>query len=391
MPIALVDLGLVHLLRRALRGVWNALWVVIFLAVLATVPILQVAVLGYLMEVAARVARQGRFSAGCIGWDLFGRWGTWALGTAAVLAPLGAISYWRYLAYLVNAEGPEPASLDPGFALTVCAVFFHLVTAWYAGGKWRHFLWPAWFPLVILWLIFSSRPAQQWFPPAIWWKAVRERRFIREVTEIIWRRLCELRFFYYFRLGLQGLIGTIAWLFVPVFLMALAFEQGKPVAGLLGAVGAIGYGWVIIYMPFLQTAFAVTDRWKDMFRVATVRRAYRHAPVAMLTAWLVTFGLTLPLYLLKIEYTPRELAWLPAVIFVVLGLPGRWLTGWAWGRAMRREAPSPLWIRWFTGAVLLVAAGFYSFLVFLTQYVSWHGTWSLLEQPALLLPVPFWG
>ena len=50
---------------------------------------------------------------------------------------------------------------------------------------------------------------------------------------------------------------------------------------------------------------------------------------------------------------------------------------------------------WFfrvTGRLpLLPVAGFYVLIVFFTQYTSWNGVWSLYEQHAFLLPVPFFG
>ena len=36
-------------------------------------------------------------------------------------------------------------------------------------------------------------------------------------------------------------------------------------------------------------------------------------------------------------------------------------------------------------------AAFYVFIVYFTQYTSWHGVWSLYEQHSFLVPVPFLG
>jgi hypothetical protein len=36
-------------------------------------------------------------------------------------------------------------------------------------------------------------------------------------------------------------------------------------------------------------------------------------------------------------------------------------------------------------------AGFYVLIVFFTQFTSWTGVWSLYEQHAFLVPVPFFG
>ena len=39
----------------------------------------------------------------------------------------------------------------------------------------------------------------------------------------------------------------------------------------------------------------------------------------------------------------------------------------------------------------LPVVAFYVVFVFLTGYTSWFGVWSLFEQHALLIPVPFVG
>jgi hypothetical protein len=41
--------------------------------------------------------------------------------------------------------------------------------------------------------------------------------------------------------------------------------------------------------------------------------------------------------------------------------------------------------------VFIPAALFYVLIVFFTQYTSWNGVWSLYEQHAFLVPVPFLG
>ncbi len=45
--------------------------------------------------------------------------------------------------------------------------------------------------------------------------------------------------------------------------------------------------------------------------------------------------------------------------------------------------------RW-TGRIALVPVGIlYALIVFFTQFTAWRGIWSLYEQHAFLLPVPF--
>ncbi len=103
----------------------------------------------------------------------------------------------------------------------------------------------------------------------------------------------------------------------------------------------------------------------------------------------MTLLFALPLYLLKIEMVPREATWLPGLVFIAFIFPARLLTGWALGRAGRRPQPRHWFFRWTGRLPLLPAAALYVLVVFFTQYTSWNGGWSLYEQHAFLLPVPF--
>jgi len=104
---------------------------------------------------------------------------------------------------------------------------------------------------------------------------------------------------------------------------------------------------------------------------------------------LLTLLLAVPLFLLKVELTPAEITWLPALFFVIFGLPARMMVGWAMGRADRREVPRHFALRWlFMLAALPIVFG-YAVILFFSQFISWNGTLSLLEQHAFLIPSPF--
>jgi len=116
---------------------------------------------------------------------------------------------------------------------------------------------------------------------------------------------------------------------------------------------------------------------------------FRRAPIAFWFALLITLLSALPLYLLKIELTPPEVTWLPSLVFVMFIIPARFLTGWAVGRARRHERPRFFLFRWMSRLAALPVLATYVFIVYFTQYVSWYGVWSLYEQHAFLVPVPF--
>ncbi len=128
-----------------------------------------------------------------------------------------------------------------------------------------------------------------------------------------------------------------------------------------------------------------------MFELRAVRADFRRAPWAFAFAFIITLLFAVPLYLLKIQIVPREAAWLPSLVFIVFIFPARLLTGWALARASKREAPRHWFFRWTGRLPLLPAAAFYVLIVYFTQYTSWNGVWSLYEQHAFLVPVPFFG
>ena len=113
--------------------------------------------------------------------------------------------------------------------------------------------------------------------------------------------------------------------------------------------------------------------------------------VAFWLAMLITLLFALPLYLLKIELPPREIAWLPSLLFVVFIFPARLLTGWAVSRALRHEQPRHWFFRWTSRFALVPVVLFYVLFVYLTQYLSWNGSASLLEQHAFMVPAPLMG
>ena len=343
---------------------------IVGLAVLATIPILQFLSLGYLLESSGRVARSGRIRDGFIGIDRFGRVGSIVLGTTLSFLPVWFISSLTDSSIILN--GPSRETRFMGLLLTFVSVVTvcHIIWAWFRGGKIRHFLWPA------PWRLF---------------KQLRKGGWLSEARDATCEFIENLRLPFYFMLGIRGFAGAILWLFVPVTLLSLGTIDNQPVGALLGLVGSFTTAIVVMYLPFLQTRFAVENDFGEYLRVSAVRSDFRRAPIAFWIALFCTLLFALPLYLLKAELIPREAAWLPSLVFVVFMFPSRLAAGWAVSRAAKREQPRHALFRWSSRFATVPVIGFYVGFVFLTQYVSWYGRWSLYEQHAFLLPVPFLG
>lgn len=387
-----------------------------FLAVVAAVPILQFVSLGYLLEASGRIARTGRVRDGFVDFPKFARIGSLVLGTWLTLLPLRFLSDLAQSAYLIDPDGPAARRWRVALIVATLLGVAHILLAWYSGGKLRHFFWPLLAPFqlaahVILGKVvapvvrpivagvwpeladdfFSLRPMSDWFPPAIAWAGLRRGRMYAEARDAVWDFVVGLRLPYYFWLGLRGFAGALAWLFLPVLLLMGGTTLPGEAAPLVGWAGALLLAVVLLYLPFLQAHFAAQNRFTAMFEWAEIRRQFRRAPIAFWLALLVTCLFALPLYLLKIEATPREVTWLPAVFFVVFIYPARLLTGWALARAGRREKPRFFLVRWMARLAAIPVVLYYVLVVFFTQYTSWSGPVSLFEQHAFLLPVPFFG
>jgi hypothetical protein len=350
--------------------VFGTATLIVGLAVLATIPLAQLLSLGYLLEVSGRIARTGHVREGFVGIRKAARLGRIAVGVAVLMAPLWVASSLRVSAHLIDPASRAARFWDLAVLAIAAVVIFQITSGCLRGAKIRHFLIP--------------RPIQSL-------RLMLRRDAYARARDGVWDFVVALRLPYYFWLGLRGFIGAVAWLVVPVSLLASASRLPAPAGGLAGLIGGVMLAIVLLYLPFLQARFAAENRLGAMFELRKLRLAFGRAPVAFLVALAFTLLLALPLYLLKIEMVPREAAWLPSLLFVVSIFPARLLSGWALARASRRYAPRLWLVRWAVRLTMLPVVAFYVFLVYFTQYLSWHGVGSLYEQHAFLVPVPFLG
>ncbi len=350
-----------------LEWLFGAASLVVGLSVLAAVPVAQVLVLGYLLEASGRVARGGRLRDGWIGVRRAGRAGGIVVGCYLSLLPLQLVASLASSAELIDPDGPLARRWRLGLLAGSLLAIAQVVAACARGGRLRDFAWP---PGTLIGLARRARRGGVY----------------AESRDATWAFVSALRLPHYFRLGLLGLIGTTAWLAIPATLIALG--PRVPVLGLAGAVAL----WVVVpSLPFLQVRFAVEGRFAALFEHRAVRERSRRAPWAFALALLGTLAAAVPLYLLKIEMVPREATWLPSLVFVTFLFPARLACGWAYARSGRREGPRHRASRGLARLGIAAVAAAYVAVVFLAQFTSWGGAWSLYEQHAFLLPVPFFG
>ncbi|MFT5524008.1 MAG: hypothetical protein ACI9HK_001958 [Pirellulaceae bacterium] len=388
------------------------------LAILATIPILQLLSLGYLLEASGRVAETGKFRDGFIGIREAARLTSLVVGTwLTLLIPRFVADVW-YSAHLIDAGSAIAERTRVGLLVATILSILHIIVAWFCGGKLRHFFWPLLaIPMLALWtarkiLYFGSqilrplipsflrrfvadvcyaRPLTDWFPPAIILAGIRRGKMYQESRDAVWNYVEQMGLWHFFWMGTRGFVGAFILLFPPVALLVAATMFPPVPAIIAGIIGFPLMAAVVLYLPFLQTHFACENRFWAMFELREVRAKFRKAPLAFLFALFVTLLFAIPLYLLKIELTPREVVFIPSIVFIAFIFPARLLTGWAYGRAKKRTEPRFFVSRWAARLATLPIVGAFVFIVYFTKYISWNGAWSLFEQHAFLVPVPFLG
>lgn len=360
------------------HGFWQRLgsggdWLLGFIALVgllaacSVLPALNFLSLGYLLHVSGSVARRGRLRDGFIGVRKASVLGTIALGTWLILWPARlAAAFWRD-AELVSPGSHVARLWHAGLITILTLTLLHFSWAVIRGGRFWHFLWPQ--PLRFF----------RWLKQPSKWANAR-----RLLTDYV----LALRLPFYFWLGVRGFVGALVWLGIPVGVLMVATRL--PVGGsvLLSLLGGGLLLFVAIHLPFLQAAFAESGRFRAMFELRSARRLFLRAPLAFWLALLSTLVFAIPLYVLKVELTPRELAWLPSVLFVLFIFPARLLTGWALARALHHDTPRHWFTRWLARLGIVPVALAYVLVVYLTPYFSWNGIYSLLEQHAFLVPAP---
>ncbi len=358
------------MVSATLEWIFGTLTLIVGLAVLATIPILQLLSLGYLLEVSGRVARTGSLRAGFVGVRRAARLGRIGVGVSILMLPVWFAASMQQSAYLIDPTSRATEGWSLVVVMLSVLVPLQVVSACLRGGRIRHFLIPRPIRTVLL--------------------AIEPGAYAR-ARDAVWEFVVGLRFGYFFWLGLRGFVGAVVWLLIPISLLAAASQLPVAIGPVAGFVGGALLALVLFQLPFLQALFAAENRLHAMFDVGAVRRQFKRAPVAFLIALTFTLTLAIPLYLLKIEIIPREAAWLPSLLFVVSIFPARLLTGWAVARSYDRRTFRHWFWRWGSRLAMVVVIVAYVIVAYFTQYLSWYGVWSLYEQHAFLVPAPFLG
>lgn len=355
-----------------IRGTFCLASLTVILAVLTAIPILQLIAFGYLLDVSGRLANGAKLKDSLLHLQQAGQIGLAAIAIFLAALPTQALAHLESVANLIN-HGSEQANQMRTVALvTSILMTAYLLWAWNRGGRLLNYLWPQ--PKLFL------KEGWRW-------------RTWRTVPDRLWEFTINLQAPKYFWLGLRGAAGTLIWI-SPSFVIIAAFRNGETgLAGIVGFAALLLLGITMLYLPILQAHFAAENRFRALFALRTIRRDFRRAPLAWFAGMLVCLVITpIPLYLLKIEATPREVMWAPCLLFVAFILPARMATGLALRRARRMPEPVGLWkgiLRNLIRLLMPLLIGIYLLFVYVSQYTSWDGLLTWVQQHAILIPVPF--
>lgn len=355
-----------------LGRIWDLACLSILLAVVAGVPLLQLASLGYLLNSASQLARGKLWSASFPGLRLSGKLGTFALFATISWLPVWLVTDLSYSAQLLQ-PGSGSAAIWRIAASAVSGLWvIHVAWAAMRGGRWWHFLWPA--PLRFVTGIWRPRT----------WRAASDQLY----ELVVGLQLPRLWW-----LGARAAVGALLWTSVPVSLMIIGQRAyDLPIAGLVGFLGACAMTFIMLYLPFLQIQMASQNRFLAIFDVPAVRRRFLYAPWAHTASLLMLVAFCIPLYLLRIEATPAELLWAPSLVFVVFMLPAKLLLGAAMGFADRRRSQQRKVRHWSlrqpARLVGLASVLIYVGALYVAQLVAGQGAFVMYFQHAFLVPAP---
>ena len=340
------------------------------LTICAAIPILQFVALGYLLEISTRIVQRKKVREGFVGIHRAARIGGFVLGTALVWLPAYNVSGIYHDAHILLADADELRPFGINLSIVILLTSIYTIWAWVRGGKLRHFLWPA---------------------PIRFFKSVFKRDLYLQTIEDFWIFVASLHLKELFVLGFCGFLGAAAWLFLPVLLCIGGTQLPEGLRGLATLFGLPLLALVLVYLPIMQTRYAVERRFKVFLEIKETRAVFKLAPIALWISMLSVWAFALPVYLAKIQLTPREVFLLPTLVFVIFAWPSRILMGWAYGRADKQKTNRNIISIWLARLAIIPVVSIYAGVVFLSRYTSWYGDWSLFEQHALLIPIPLLG
>lgn len=374
---------------------WNTFSLVIVLSVAATIPVLQFASLGYMLECSARIARGLPIKRCFPGVKLAGHIVRCCLWILLTWLPLWLVTDLGYSSELIQPGSNLAFGLRVTARILAILWVLWIVYAIARGGGWKHFLWPQ---------------------PIRFVKAILQKNYWLDLENRWWDFLQKLHLWRLIKLGFQASLGALIWLAVPAMMILISLNAASQVKtqqqgglALLGLLGAILMARAIQYLPTLQTYMAMESLMKGDWGGEAIptgqlkkhrlhgaldrscaREIFRRVPISYAFSNILFLALAIPLYPLRIEWIPPQLWFLLSIFFVVLMFPAKLLMGWLVRRSRLKTTDAHWVLRWIAWIPHLGAIAIYVGFLYLGKFALWQGGASLFFQHAFLPPVPFY-
>jgi hypothetical protein len=345
---------------------------VTLLVLAATIPVLNLITLGYLMEVQGRVARTGRLRDALPLLPAASRLGVSLACIAVFLLPI------RWLAEAAsNANLIEPGSIWSwlwltGLLIAALVVVLHLLLSLARGGKFVCFLRPI---RNIRWFLARRREGDYWM----------------HASCALHEFFAALRPAHHVHLTAFAYLGVLLWVGAPTVMFTAVADSSGTWQRVLTLAGAVCLVPPLMWLPFLQTRCAAEGRLSAMFELSAIRQMLAQAPFTATLATIALYGLAfLPSYycaVWKALVPPHETTWDVMFVFLVAIYPAKVLLGWAYHRA---TVARPSWLAWYwiNQCLVCAAACVYVLLLFLLQTTGQLGPRAVWQHHAFLLPFP---
>ena len=233
------------------------------LTICAAIPILQFVALGYLLEISTRIVQRQKVREGFVGIHRAARIGGFVLGTALVWLPAYNVSGIYHDAHILLADADE---LRP-FGINLSIVI--LLTSIYT-------IWPG----------FAEANFAISCGPLLCFKSVLRRDLYLQTIEGFWIFVTSLHLKELFLLGFRGFIGTAAIISSSAFMYRRHTITGRTTRTRNSIRFAL-LALVLIYLPIMQTRYAVERRFSIFAEIKETRAVFKRAPIAGLHAFSV--------------------------------------------------------------------------------------------------------
>ncbi|MDA1229735.1 MAG: hypothetical protein O2856_03085 [Planctomycetota bacterium] len=362
----------------SVRAFMGLVFLIALLAIAATIPLVNVFAMGFLMESQGRVARSGKFRSAFYLLPAAQRLGGMLVAVSLWLLPVQFLAQATRDSWLLAPWQPTTLLLTTVLILCSVLIAVHILLATGCGGSFWRFFRP----------IKNARQI---------WTKTRSGDYLQNANQSICQFVSAYRLPHLFRMGLLGYATVYVWLTIPTLLFTMLEDVTNrlQVAGFV--VGCIMLTITLLWLPLLLAHVAAEARFSAMFEFTTVRKLIGQTPFrwAIATAILLACS-SLPLLysaLFKIKIPPHAAKWDLMVIFLLTVIPARVMLGWVYHRATHRTRAASSWPwriwQWTNGAALCVGIGYYVYFLNLAAAGGELGKSSIWQFHSLLLPLPF--